>query len=75
MLSKLCFLNISNSCKHLPSINTLEVHFPEKYGSNKHALMTGIGVITLFFFVYVAVKHGETDKEGHADKVFHAFDV
>jgi len=41
----------------------------------RHGLVVGIGGITVFPFVYVAVKHGKPNKEGHADEVFHAFDV
>jgi hypothetical protein len=43
--------------------------------AKKHGLVAGIGGSTFFLFVYVAVKHGKPHKEGHADEIFHAFDV
>jgi hypothetical protein len=37
--------------------------------------VTVIGASFFFAFGYVAVKHGEPNKESDADEVFHAFDV
>jgi hypothetical protein len=37
--------------------------------------VVSVGVVNIVPFVYIAVKHGEPDKEGDADEVFHAFDV
>jgi hypothetical protein len=37
--------------------------------------MVGFGAGIFFLFIYVAIKHRETDEESNADKIFHAFDV
>jgi hypothetical protein len=53
----------------------VQFSFAEGDSAKKHDLVTGIGGSIFFLFVYVAIKHGETNKKGYADEVFHAFDV
>lgn len=60
---------------HTQYIFACAVSFFAEDRAMKHCLVITVGGSTLFPFVYVAVKYGESDEKSHADEVFHALDV
>lgn len=56
-------------------VGRAQFSFTEGDRVKKHGLVACIRGSIVFFFVYVAVKHGKPDEESYANQVFHAFYV